>query len=85
VAKPWKNKRRTVTLMTFPLRVDVVTSQAIIPAARPTSEPPTQPALLAFFQVMQRAIGQTAEPRMTPMNVYNADQHMVRGTKKKLT
>ena len=59
-----------------------MTSQAIIPAARPTIEPPMQPALLAFFQVTQRAIGQTADPRMTPMNVCNTSQYTVRGTKK---
>jgi len=31
---------------------------------------------------MQRAIGQTADPRMTPMNVCNTSQDAVYGTKK---
>src|SRR5216683_1380176 len=55
--------------MTPPLSELVVTSHAIRPAKKPATEPPMQPHLFARDQVMQSAIGTTAEPRITPMNV----------------
>ena len=58
-----------MTLMTLSLRVAVVTSHAMIPAAKPETAPPMHPHLFAFFHVMANAIGTTALPRMTPMNV----------------
>ena len=61
--------RLAVTLMTLLLRVAVVTSQAMIPATNPATEPPMHPHLFAFFHVMANAIGTTALPKMTPMNV----------------
>lgn len=61
---------RTVTLMTPPFRVLVVTNHAIIPAANPASAPTMQPHLFALLHVMQSAIGATPEPRITPMKVY---------------
>ena len=60
----------TVTLITLSLRVAVVTNQAIIPAANPTTAPPMHPHLLALFHVIASAIGTTALPKRTPMNVY---------------
>lgn len=57
-----------MTLMVPSLSDDVVTSQAMIPAQKPATEPPMHPHLFAFFQLMDRAIGTTAEPRTTPMN-----------------
>jgi len=57
------------TLMTLSLRMAVVTNQAIILAASPTTAPPMHPHLFAFFHVIASVIGTTALPKMTPMNV----------------
>jgi hypothetical protein len=32
--------------------------------------PPTAPAVLQFFHVMEKAMGMTAEPMTMPMNCY---------------
>jgi hypothetical protein len=56
--------------MTPPLSVDVVTSQAMIPAKKPVIAPQIHPHLFALLQVTPRAMGTTADPRMTPMKVY---------------
>lgn len=56
--------------MTLSLRVAVVTNHAMIPEKNPAIEPPMHPHLLAFFQVIANAIGTTALPKMTPMNVW---------------
>ena len=61
-------ERRTVTFMVLPLRADVVTSHATMPAINPAIEPPMLPHLFAFFQLMHSAMGTTAEPSTTPMN-----------------
>ena len=60
----------TVTLITLSLRVAVVTNQATIPTVNPAIAPPMHPHLFAFFHVMASAIGTTALPKRTPMNVY---------------
>ena len=57
--------------MTPPLSVDVVTNQAMIPAKKPAMEPQIHPHLFALLQVTPRAMGATADPRMTPMKVYS--------------
>jgi hypothetical protein len=57
--------------MTPPFSVDVVTNQAMIPVKKPIMDPDTQPHLFALLQVTARAMGTTADPRMTPMKVYN--------------
>jgi hypothetical protein len=62
-------QKLTVTLITPSLSVLVVTSHAMIPAAKPHTAPKTQPHLFARALVMQSEIGTTAPPRMTPMNV----------------
>lgn len=41
-----------------------------MPAMKPAMAPQIEPHLFAFFQLTQRAIGTTAEPRKTPMNSY---------------
>lgn len=46
----------------------VVPSQVAIPATKPISAPPIHPHLFALFQVIQSAMGTTAEPSATPMN-----------------
>ena len=56
--------------MTPPLSVDVVTNHAMIPAKKPVMEPHIHPHLFALLQVTPKAIGTTADPRMTPMKVY---------------
>jgi hypothetical protein len=55
--------------MTLPFRLLVVTNHAITPAINPAIDPPMHPHLLALDQEIAIAIGNTAEPRMTPMNV----------------
>ena len=55
--------------MTPPFSVDVVTNQAMIPAKKPIMDPHIQPHLFALLQVTPRAMGTTADPRMTPMKV----------------
>jgi len=40
------------------------------PEKKPDIAPPTQSHLFARDQVMQRAMGTTADPRITPMKVY---------------
>jgi hypothetical protein len=57
--------------MTPPFSVDVVTNQAMIPAKKPVMDPHIQPHLFALLQVTPRAMGTTADPRMTPMKVYS--------------
>jgi hypothetical protein len=57
--------------MTPPFSVDVVTNQAMIPARKPVIDPHIQPHLFALLQVTARAMGTTADPRMTPMKVYS--------------
>ena len=59
----------TTTLMTRLLSVDVVTNQAISPAKKPAMDPQIHPHLFALLQVTQRAMGTTADPKMTPMKV----------------
>lgn len=57
--------------MTPPLSVDVVTNQAMIPAKKPAMDPNIHPHLFALLQVTARAMGATADPKMTPMKVYS--------------
>jgi hypothetical protein len=59
----------TTTSIFPPFKVEVVTNQAIMPAPNPMRLPQMQPFLLAFDQVTPRAMGTTAEPRITPINV----------------
>jgi hypothetical protein len=56
-------------LITPPFSVEVVTNHATIPATKPATDPAMQPHLFALLQVMQRAMGTTPDPRMTPINV----------------
>jgi len=57
--------------MTPSLSVDVVTNQAMIPAKKPTMEPHIHPHLFALLQVTPRAMGATADPKITPIKVYS--------------
>jgi hypothetical protein len=62
-----KSPPLVVTFIAPPLRLLVVTSNAMIPAAKPITAPAMQPHLDAFFQVMARAMGTTADPSTTPI------------------
>lgn len=56
-----------LTAFPFTLAVQI---QVIMAPTRPVRAPLTAPAAEILFQVMQKAIGGTAEPTMTPMNRY---------------
>ena len=60
-------------MMVPPFRLLVVTSHAMIPEPNPATAPVMHPHLFALLQVMQSAIGTTAEPRITPIKVYEDD------------